>query len=1051
MLDLLPRLLPLALLPRLLPLALLPDLLPRLLPLARAAGLLPRLLPLALADLLPRLLPLAFVADLLPRLLPLAFVADLLPRLLADTWVALSVAFSLVMTWVSASLLIMAVGASESSPPLMVLRLVLPGGRPTGRLLFLLPGGRPTGRLLVLLPLRAGVLDPAFALGAALVALRTAVLDPVFLAALLVLEPCAAGLGPGFARGLGAAVLEPDFLAGFAAARAFDADGVLVFLLLDILIYYSNKLFFISVHHSLPIFILLYIIMNIDMNKCAKCSEIPELLSQAVSKCNNQLIYDMIKHPIDATQVCHADSVTFDTYFNNLSKEWNSIICTHAKNSNNVQDFLEQVFKRALYTPVQTYELARDVIMGKYTGQELQEILEEITFEGVADNITANRSGGFKTHLDATTTLQSLITFLDQNCLSSIGELFKLVVGKYKKKYTQKTAGKTKNQIVDILRADYQKFKKMLIDTVVNRAVPGTEGTIISLAAKISDMYNMSIESELQKLIPDELGSMKEFFIKIIATYYENLHPIIWAQIFKACIDNIFLDLPDSPKDFFAFFSKQLILNSGPFILKIIQAVRPVLTQQQAVKYNLSKLVYPLMEPSQIKMVMRRCMYSPFDYVVAANYSASVGHVCRIRHMSGIRPDVMLKIIKPLAIAQSCWEYSVLRDVFAAASCEQKFVVNMLESTGREFDVRREIANIDRGFNAYNCDYSEIFGLTSGAKLTTIRNISGIVRADAWYAMPMTVAPGVPLSTLIENDMIKKHTPYRARLHRCADLLVYKFFNSIVSLGFYHGDLHSGNIFYSYVHDQITLIDFGAVGELDIYSDDPEIKIMVNIIVMSALYNYAGILNDLTDLLNKKCGGKPVDKTSRKYQELLIKLTDYQRRNISASKREKANQKKYQQKIFSQNMIDMECAHNSRENTKLEDYESIYSHMNSPALQDTIVENKQVLRDVHVEPTESISLTDVLEEILKFYALCNVNLAVKFNEFYEFQKAYALLLGVLHKIHYNQYRANIVIEKSIIGISKLHVLKHIGKSFGIVEFYTNQLELQNKFKKHYNL
>ena len=58
----------------------------------------------------------------------------------------------------------------------------------------------------------------------------------------------------------------------------------------------------------------------------------------------------------------------------------------------------------------------------------------------------------------------------------------------------------------------------------------------------------------------------------------------------------------------------------------------------------------------------------------------------------------------------------------------------------------------------------------------------------------MTLAPGVPVADLVESDLLKTDTPYRAKLHRCFDLLVYKFFLTIAKTGFYHGDLHAGNV-----------------------------------------------------------------------------------------------------------------------------------------------------------------------------------------------------------------------------------------------------------------
>ena len=68
--------------------------------------------------------------------------------------------------------------------------------------------------------------------------------------------------------------------------------------------------------------------------------------------------------------------------------------------------------------------------------------------------------------------------------------------------------------------------------------------------------------------------------------------------------------------------------------------------------------------------------------------------------------------------------------------------------------------------------------------------------------------------------LLKKDTKFRAVLHRTLDLLVYKFFLVIIKHGFYHGDPHAGNIFFSFKKKQAILIDLGAVGELNVYEEN---------------------------------------------------------------------------------------------------------------------------------------------------------------------------------------------------------------------------------------
>ena len=48
-----------------------------------------------------------------------------------------------------------------------------------------------------------------------------------------------------------------------------------------------------------------------------------------------------------------------------------------------------------------------------------------------------------------------------------------------------------------------------------------------------------------------------------------------------------------------------------------------------------------------------------------------------------------------------------------------------------------------------------------------------------------------------------------------------------------------------------------------------------------------------------------------------------------------------------------------------------------------------------------------------------MNIAIKFTDFYEFQKAYALLLGVLSKTGYNSARIGMAARKAIVQFSNV--------------------------------
>lgn len=55
---------------------------------------------------------------------------------------------------------------------------------------------------------------------------------------------------------------------------------------------------------------------------------------------------------------------------------------------------------------------------------------------------------------------------------------------------------------------------------------------------------------------------------------------------------------------------------------------------------------------------------------VLQNFSASVGHVCKVVRADNPTNVFIIKLIKPLAVVQSCWEYATLYDIYPEGTCE---------------------------------------------------------------------------------------------------------------------------------------------------------------------------------------------------------------------------------------------------------------------------------------------------------------------------------------------------------------------------------------------
>lgn len=784
---------------------------------------------------------------------------------------------------------------------------------------------------------------------------------------------------------------------------------------------------------------------------------IPEL-NKIVDETNTSIVESMTNPDMRYEWVCIKPDVTYDFFYQNLKEGWEKII----------NDFINLPDKCSISRMSQLLGLYGEITPERVTEVHnfLESLFEDRRVSGISsvniDNIildvVANilmkpELSDFELHINFMDNMKNLALILLEYCQCQLGDIFKLFIRKYHKKYYKKFQGKTKDDVIDMIRADYNKMKKFLKGLQFGKDKKMETKMVDTLSMHLAGIYGFGIENELDKLIPKDLGSLKDFFITVVSKYFNNLHPIIWAQIFKNLTENVFIDLPFTPDEIFSFVSKYTLLNSGPFILKILQMIRPFLSPEMATKYNLTKLTYPLLKSYQINTMLGRVVYGWDMYKILQNYSASVGHVCKLVRVDNPTNIFIIKVIKPLAVAQSCWEYKILYDIFAEGTCEQSFIKNMLESNGREMNLDNEIKNIDEGYKNYTGDYQSIFGVDINAKLTTVQHIDGIIIPNIWFAMAMTLAPGIPLSRLVEEDLLEKDTKYRARLHRCLDLLVYHFFHSLVKTGFYHADMHAGNIFFSYEQKQMTIIDFGAVGHIDIYADDPNSRTLLNIFIMSIFYNYDEILDTMTILLNSKCPETQIDMTTPEYQKLKERLVEYKIGKIRNQDVERQNAENYKRDIFSKERINeekasdtlpMETPFNPR------NIDSIYTYLeHEPRGTETIVENRYELPEFTeiLGETKSITFVGVLEQIIKFYALSGVNIAIKFSEFYEFQKAYALLLGVLYKTHYNSYRTSIAVRKAIINLGNIVELVHVGTVAHVIATYRNEQEKYNKLEE----
>ena len=327
------------------------------------------------------------------------------------------------------------------------------------------------------------------------------------------------------------------------------------------------------------------------------CFDVIESLNKSIDQVNLELIDNMTNENMAYHYVCIKPNVTYDTYYQNIKEKWEKIINRFLKQPNKCSTGLAELMNLYRSANPKNIEQIKQFINFMESAaegnisQKLQKIdVDKLVLDTIATSLLkTDTDTTFRMQPQFMDTITGLAKILANNCGCQLADIYKLIIRKYKIKYQKMLAGKTKNEIVDMLRKDYFKFKEIVKRIGETKPDKLQSNLVDNVSTKMTGIQSFSIEGELDKLIPADLGSLKNFFIKVISTYYKELHPIIWTQIFRGVVNNISTELPFTKKEFFGFMSEQLLLNSGPFILKILQMIRPFLSPENDRKIQINK------------------------------------------------------------------------------------------------------------------------------------------------------------------------------------------------------------------------------------------------------------------------------------------------------------------------------------------------------------------------------------------------------------------------------------------------------------------------------
>ena len=259
---------------------------------------------------------------------------------------------------------------------------------------------------------------------------------------------------------------------------------------------------------------------------------------------------------------------------------------------------------------------------------------------------------------------------------------------------------------------------------------------------------------------------------------------------------------------------KNAFLTLGPAFIKLGQflATRPDVVGQEF-SQELQKLQdqMPAFDISQSKEALRKELseekYQQITYLSKPIAAASIAqvHFAKIINNEKKEINVAIKILRPniekifhkeldaLRFLASIIEFSVKK----SRRLKLVKIIDLLkEITNIEMDLRYEAAaaselkkntNQDEGFKV-----PSIFWDFTGQRVLTIEKVDGISIKDK--------------ELLIKNKI---------DLKKVSRLLIQNFLRQAVGDGFFHGDMHQGNLFVD-KDENIVPVDFGIMGRLDL-------------------------------------------------------------------------------------------------------------------------------------------------------------------------------------------------------------------------------------------
>jgi predicted unusual protein kinase regulating ubiquinone biosynthesis (AarF/ABC1/UbiB family) len=356
-------------------------------------------------------------------------------------------------------------------------------------------------------------------------------------------------------------------------------------------------------------------------------------------------------------------------------------------------------------------------------------------------------------------------------------------------------------------------------------------GSVAKAIDEEVERYDLQkIGDYLKDHIPQKNGNYGKFLSRVFQEYFSNLSPADRRAVISISLREAGVN--DSKEAHLVAALK----GSGPYLLKILQLLGDTIPSktedERKLKEALNQLkdsLLPVAPEIQTAMVMdliakqQPTIKNLTD--IRSLGAASVGEtlIATAELESGARKDVVLKLLKPGVDQRASRERAVMERIAREIPGMQETFAGIADQIDRELDLSREAENVVLAGVYRKAGIAYISPVKTVRKLDAAQDFMFMEKASGTTVKAQLIELRVNDLAQIRAGDVEQRVQLQDRLEtgrtlsaRLASLSSIWLKEALFGSGFYHGDLHSGNMMYDSQQQGglLTLIDFGNAGTL---------------------------------------------------------------------------------------------------------------------------------------------------------------------------------------------------------------------------------------------